>query len=154
MKTEKPNKKVIFPPTYFLTAILLMAGLKFLLPEMEILTARWSLLGLVPITIGILANLVADKNFHMAETTVRPFEESSTLLTNGIYSVTRNPMYLGMALVLVGIMVLLNNLYLLGVIVGFIFFISKKIIQVEEKMLAAKFGKDWLQYKKSTRRWL
>ena len=154
MKTEKEIKKMIFPPTYFLAAILLMAGLKFLLPEMQVFSTGWSLLGLLPIIIGTMANLMADRKFHVAKTTVRPYEESNALLTNGIYRISRNPMYLGMTLVLVGIMLLLNNLYLLGIIIGFIYIISTKFIHVEEKMLAAKFGEDWLQYRVKTRRWI
>lgn len=154
MMTDKRSKKKVSPLTYFLVSILLMVALKFLLPEIRVFSTWWSLLGLLLFTIGIVINLLADKELKIAETTVRPFEESSVLVTSGIYRITRNPMYLGMGLILGGIVLLLNNLLLFSVVVIFIVLISFHFIQVEEDMLAAQFGKDWLQYKAKTRPWV
>jgi len=154
MITDKRSKKNVSPLIYFLTSILLMVALKFLLPETKLFPTWWSLLGLLPFTIGIVINLLADQALKIAETTVRPFKESSALVTSGIYRITRNPMYLGMGLILAGIVLLLNNLLLFSVVAVFIVLISSHFIQVEEEMLADKFGKDWLQYKAKTRRWI
>ena len=131
--TNRDEKRKTMPPTYFLGAILLMIGLRFFLPAMQFLPAWWSLVGVLPIIMGIIANLFADKKFQLYKTTIRPFEESNTLVTNGIYNISRNPMYLGMVMVLVGVMLLLNNLFLLGVLVGFVFIISTNFIRTEEK---------------------
>ncbi len=152
--TNKYLNKKVSPLNYFFVSILSMIALKFLLPEIKLFPTLWGLLGLFPFTIGIVINLLADQALKVADTTVRPFEESNTLVTNGIYKITRNPMYLGMSLILTGIVLLFNNLLLFSVVVVFIFLISSNFIRVEEEMLEAKFGENWLQYKAKTRPWI
>ena len=154
MMIDKPLNKKVTPLTYFFISILLIIALKFLSPEIKTFSSWWGLIGLFPFTIGVVINLLADQALKVAETTVRPFEESNALLIKGVYGFTRNPMYLGMALILVGIALLFNNLLLLGVAAIFIILISSHFIQVEEKMLATQFGKDWVEYKSKTRPWI
>ena len=70
----------------------------------------WNLLGLLPLGVGVLLNLNADQVFHQLPTTVKPFARSSTLVTQGVYQFSRNLMYLGFALILLGIAILLRSL--------------------------------------------
>ena len=69
------DKKVL-PPTYLLVAIVLMLVLHFLLPVYRFIPIPWNILGIVPLACGIALNLVADRAFHHAQTTVKPFEAS------------------------------------------------------------------------------
>lgn len=94
--------------------------------------------------------------FRKARTTVNPLqpEQSHRLVTNGIYSVSRNPMYLGMALLLAGwAFYLCGFLSWLGVI-GFVSYMTYFQIRPEEAILTEKFGKAYQNYCKTTRRWI
>ncbi|HEX9438960.1 MAG TPA: methyltransferase, partial [Roseiflexaceae bacterium] len=93
----------ILPPTYLLLAIIAMVLLHFVWPVATVIAVPWNLIGVVPLAVGILMNVIADNVFHRAKTTVRPFEESTVLVTRGVYRLSRNPMYLGFVLMLIGV---------------------------------------------------
>jgi len=146
--------KRTMPTTYLLISIVVMTVLHSLFPAMRIIPPLWNLLGLVPLALGVIINLVADKAFHKANTTVKPFEESSALITQGVFRASRNPMYLGFVLILIGIAVLMRSLTPYVVVLAFAILIDRMYITVEERMLAEKFGAEWEEYRQSTRRWL
>jgi protein-S-isoprenylcysteine O-methyltransferase Ste14 len=146
--------KKIMPPTWVLIAVIVMLILNFAFPVVRIVPPLWNMLGLILLVSGLAMNLIADKAFHQARTTVKPFQESSVLVTNGIFQVSRNPMYLGMVLVLTGVAVLLRSLSPFLVILPFALLLDRNYIRVEERMLAEKFRAAWEAYKKKTRRWL
>jgi len=146
--------KKIMPTMILLYAILAILAVHFLLPVKIIIPPLWNLIGLLPLLLGIFINLVADRAFQAASTTVKPFEESSALLTDGVFRITRNPMYLGFVLILLGIAILLRSLSPYLIIIVFVYLIQKVYISTEEKMLAEKFGTDWQKYRQITRRWL
>ena len=85
---------------------------------------------------------------------MQPFEGSSCLVTDGLYRFSRNPMYLGMVLILLGVALLLDSLTPLWVIALFVGWIHSQFIRHEEEMLFAQFGQDWLEYKARVRRWI
>jgi protein-S-isoprenylcysteine O-methyltransferase Ste14 len=130
-----------------------MLVLHFLFPVAWIVPPVWNLLGLVFLAAGVIMNLIADKAFHQAGTTVKPFEESSTLVTDGVFKISRNPMYLGFVLILTGTSMLLRSLSPFLIIFAYAFLVDRTFIRVEERMLAKKFGSSWEQYKSRTRRW-
>lgn len=144
----------VLPPTYLLTAILLMLALHFLLPVFKIVSMPWNMLGLIPWFGGIVLNLLADRDFRQAQTTVKPFEESAALVTTGVFRITRNPMYLGYVLILTGIVLLLGSATPCAVIIVFAILIDVVFIRVEEQMLEKRFGPAWLEYAKRVRRWI
>jgi protein-S-isoprenylcysteine O-methyltransferase Ste14 len=144
----------ILPPTWLLTAVLIMLGLHFTLPAAQIVPAPWMLLGLIPLVAGITISTIADRDFKQVGTTVNPFEKPSQMITSGLFHFSRNPMYLGFLVLLVGIAILLGSLTPLGVILPFIWLINTRFIRIEEQMMAAQFGQDWLEYKAKVRRWI
>ena len=108
----------VSPPHYSFLGLVMILGLGYfgsqsLLPEM------WHLLGLAPITLGLIIAGVAVRQFSKAETNIVPLTESTTLVTGGSFTISRNPMYVGMVAVLVGTAVLLNELWPWLVIVPF-----------------------------------
>jgi protein-S-isoprenylcysteine O-methyltransferase Ste14 len=131
-----------------------MSLLGLLLPWGRIIPAPWNLSGILLLTIGVLINVLADNAFRHAETTVKPFEESTLLLTNGLYRFTRIPMYLGFVLILFGLATLLGTLLPFIVIALFAFLMEREFIVVEEGMLEQKFHGKWLDYKRNVRRWM
>jgi protein-S-isoprenylcysteine O-methyltransferase Ste14 len=134
--------------------MIVMVALHFVVPVKRIIPFPWDLLGLIPLVLGIALNIIADKAFRDAKTTVKPFQESAALITDGVYRISRHPMYLGFVLILFGLAVLLGSLTPFIIIPIFAIVMDQVFIVVEERMLAEKFGQAWLDYKAKVRRWV
>jgi protein-S-isoprenylcysteine O-methyltransferase Ste14 len=100
--------------------------------------------------------LPAVGSFRKHDTTVSPIspDAASTLVTDGVYSITRNPMYVGMLLALIGFVFWTGAATAAIAIVAFYFFIDQRQIAVEERALLAIFGDDYRDYAKRVPRWL
>ncbi len=147
------GKRKPLPPTYFNSSTFLIILIHFIWPGKVIIHFPWNILGIIPIIIGGILNLKADKAFKLKQTTVKPFEKSKVLITTGVFRFSRHPMYLGMVLILIGLSIILGSLTPYIVVVLFIILIHNIFITVEEGMLAETFGDAWLEYKKNTRCW-
>jgi len=114
------------------------------------------LVGIAVCLAGLAIILAGVRSFARAKTTVDPLhpDKAESLVTGGIYRVTRNPMYLGMVLILAGWTVWLGTL--LGLIWMALFFLSMDRLQIppEERALRAKFGETFDAYCRRTPRWL
>ena len=146
--------KKTMPPTYFLGAIILSVALHFLLPVQQLLAFPWRLIGLAPLVAGIVLNLLADQAFKKHDTTVKPFQKSSTLVTGGAFAISRNPMYLGMTLILFGIAFLLGSATPFIPVLLFALVIDRSFIVVEDRMLEDTFGAQFREYRERVRRWI
>jgi protein-S-isoprenylcysteine O-methyltransferase Ste14 len=144
----------ILPPTYLVIAIITLIAVHFLIPLRRVISFPWNLAGLIPLLIGIYFNLIADSVFKKLGTTVKPFEESTALITTGVFRISRHPMYLGMVLILIGLATLLGSLTPFIVVFIFPVFMEASFIRVEEKMMEDKFGKTYLDYKLKVRKWI
>lgn len=105
---------------------------------------------------GLLIDIVSVAAFIRARTTVNPLapEKANALVISGLYRVSRNPMYLGMALVLAGWAIWLGQPLTLLPVAAFVALIEVMQIRPEEKALEEKFGDDYRRYKKRVRRWI
>jgi protein-S-isoprenylcysteine O-methyltransferase Ste14 len=105
--------------------------------------------------LGIAVAVGGVISFRRAKTTVNPLkpERSAALVATGVYSFTRNPMYLGMALVLVAWAVYLSSIWSLSGPVLFVLYITAFQIVPEERVLAELFGAQYAEYKTRVRRW-
>jgi protein-S-isoprenylcysteine O-methyltransferase Ste14 len=146
--------KAVLPPACFLIAILLTVALRLLLPFRELIPLPWRLVGLVPLLVGIMLNILADRSLKRHKTTVKPFEASRVLVTEGVFRVSRHPMYLGMILITAGIAVLLGSLTPWFILPLFALFLDARFIRIEESVLEATFGEAYRGYKKQARRWI
>jgi len=146
--------KKMLPTTYLLIALIAMLLFHFLLPGVMIIPMPWNALGIIPLGVGLIINLAADSLLRKAQTTIKPFEEPSALVTDGVYRLSRHPMYLGFVLILTGIAILLRSLTPWAIVVVFAVLMDRIFIQVEERMLEKRFGPAWQDYKSKTRRWL
>lgn len=144
----------IVPPVYFLVAVLSMAGLNYFAPLLTILSAPITYLGVGLIIIGLVIVIWPAAAFGKAGTPIKPFEHSTHLVTGGMYRITRNPMYLGMAVVLLGIAVLFGTASPFAVIPAFAWLIQTVFVKREERLLETIFANDYLDYKRRVRRWL
>lgn len=106
--------------------------------------------------IGVVVALSGVISFRRAQTTVNPLkpETSAALVTTGVYSFTRNPMYLGMVLGLFAWAVYLSSVWSLLGPVAFALYITRFQIVPEERVLDRLFGASFAAYKKRVRRWL
>lgn len=130
-----------------------MAALHFLLPIARILPASYSSGGVL-ILIGMSLILWAVRLFARAGTTIKPFEASTKMIVAGPYRWSRNPIYLGMAMILLGIGLALGTLTPFAILPLFVWLIQKNFIAHEEAMLDKSFGPAYAEYKKRIRRWL
>ncbi len=94
--------------------------------------------------------------FRALRTTVNPTrpDQAATLVTGGIYAHTCNPMYVGMTLLLLGWSVWLGSVHALGLPVAFVLYLNRFQIVPDEKALHARFGTEFLAYRRRVRRWL
>ena len=149
---DKPTR--ILPPVYFLAALVLMAGLHFVLPIAHILQPPYSYGGSLLIVMGIVVVVWAARLFQRAGTAIKPFERSSALVTDGPYNYSRNPMYLGMVLALTGMSIVLGTISPFVVVPVFAWLIQQRFIQHEEATLERTFGAAYTEYRRRVRRWL
>lgn len=147
-------KKPLLPPTYVYLAIAVMLLLHFLLPGPTWLLRPWTYLGFIPALIGVLLNINADNAFKRANTTVKPFQPSSTLVTSGAFSISRHPMYLGFSLLLLGIWIFMGTATPLLPVLALPILLQRVFVPVEEKMMLETFGEDYRQYSRAVRQWL
>jgi len=92
--------------------------------------------------------------FLRRRTAVIPYKPATSLVTSGIYRWTRNPMYLGLALIYLGLALILNSLAALVLLPLVLSIIQSQVIAKEEAYLERTFGNDYVAYKKSVRPWI
>lgn len=120
----------------------------------EVSRSRWIALAIV--IIGGLFGLLGLIQFYTHSTSIDPHkpDKASHLVTGGIYNLSRNPMYVGLAFLLAGYGFYLGNLLTLLVFPLFVGYMNRYQIIPEEKVMAEKFGDEYLKYKSEVRRWL
>ena len=143
----------ILPPHYFVLSLVLIVAIG-LLDGGSLLPSPWPYLGAVPIGIGVLIAAQGSRLFAKAGTNIIPFTESSALVTSGVFSFSRNPMYTGMVLALAGTALVMNGLYAWLVVIAFTAIIRALFIRNEETLMEQTFGEEYLAYKASVRRWI
>lgn len=111
-------------------------------------------IGLVLFLAGIFLAAWSARTFRKAHTNILTNQSTSTIVTSGPYGFSRNPIYVGMFLGLIGFAVGFNTLWFLAVLAAMIFVIRFGVIAREEIYLESKFGARYLDYKARVRRWL
>lgn len=151
---KSPPKTWVMPPVVLLIAVVAMVGLWWIDPTASAFPSPFWPVGAALIAIGFAIVIGCAITFGRRETTIRPFEQSSTLITAGIYARTRNPIYLAMVIALLGVWLVLDGVLGLAVIPVFMWWITRRFIRVEERMLEETFGQAYRDYKKRVRQWL
>jgi protein-S-isoprenylcysteine O-methyltransferase Ste14 len=144
----------VIPPVYFLATVAASVGLHYLAPLVALVPSPFNWAGGVLVAAGLGIALWAAGLFRVAGTPVVPFTQSTALVTGGIYRWTRNPMYLGMIVALLGLAVLLGTLGAFVPIPFFVWQIRRKFVLPEEAFLEGIFGSRYVEYKARVRRWL
>src|SRR5262245_38772998 len=152
--TEQTPRRIINPPVILLLAIIAMFVLHPLLPIACLLTGPIRFLGAVPIAAGLALNVWGSRLFEKRQTTIKPTGHSSKLVIEGAFLRTRNPMYLGMTLILIGIALGMGTLSPWFVIPIFVAVIQTAFIRMEEHKMENEFGAEYIAYKQKVRRWI
>ncbi len=153
VNSDAPGVRIIPPLVY-------LAGL-----VIGLLASRWMPTGVVPdppawiiggiliaCGVGLAGSAVA--SFRNTGTTFRPDRAASRLVITGPFKITRNPMYLGMALAYLGITIAAQSVWALILFPAVLIIIQRRAIEPDEAFLARRFGADYASYKARVRRWL
>ena len=124
-------------------------ALRFEIPARRTIAASLAILGVAVAVAGVVS-------FRRARTTVNPLkpESSSSLVVSGVYRFSRNPMYVGVLLVLLGWAVLLSNVLAFVIVPAFVLYMNRFQIGPEEAVLAKMFGEEYAAYRSRVRRWI
>lgn len=142
------------PPLIYVAGFLFGVGLELAFP-----------IGALPLPLAIAAgaaggglwlwlDVSAMRRFQSAGTSMVPMRPSTALVTAGPYRFTRNPMYLGMALLYLGLALAFGVIWAVAVLPFVLLAVDRLVIAREERYLDRKFGEDYRTYKRHVRRWL
>jgi protein-S-isoprenylcysteine O-methyltransferase Ste14 len=157
METNDTSGVRILPPLVYFTGLTAGLLLDRVWPVRIVPPAMGPVLGVagwVLVAIGLLLPISAVILFRRAGTSPVPTRPTTALAFGGPYRFTRNPMYLGLALVQAGVGLIANALLPVVFLAPVLFVIRRYVIDREERYLERKFGESYLSYKRRVRRWL
>ncbi|MFL2721467.1 MAG: methyltransferase family protein [Gammaproteobacteria bacterium] len=115
-----------------------------------------SSLGFIIILVGLMIIFIAARQFKAVDTTINPIkpENASVLVNKGIFSYSRNPMYLGMLLIIIGFSIIHNLMAIIAIMPIWIIYMTYFQIIPEEEAMKILFKEDFVNYCIKTRRWI
>lgn len=144
----------LLPPALWLICLALMGVATVAGITRSLLPPPWHLAGWPLFASGLALTFLAARQFRMARTNINTFDDPGTLVTTGLFAASRNPMYLGFSLSLLGAAIGLNNAWAL-IPAAFFFLVSAlHYIPYEERAAAAIFGDAYAAYRRRVRRWI
>jgi protein-S-isoprenylcysteine O-methyltransferase Ste14 len=144
----------VLPPVWLLLALVASFLLDRWWPLARLVAVPWNYLGLIPLGVGALMSLTAALSFRRAGTPVVPFTPSTALVTDGWFRLTRNPMYLGLTLILAGVALIDGTLGAFLPLPVFVAILQWRFIRLEEPFLESIFGDEYRRYCARVRRWV
>ncbi len=142
------------PPALYLGGLLMGYGLDraITFPAIGFTGDIWLMLALA--VTGSLLVLSAVIQLRLAKTTLMPHRAASTLLTNGVFALSRNPIYLGFTCLATAMALSQHSVGMLLMQIPVVWVIHTHVIAAEEAFHAQKFGEQWHDYCRRTRRWI
>lgn len=144
----------VLPPVAFLLSLALIYGLHAIAPGTALILWPYNLLGIPIFAAGLGVAVWGSRKFARVGTNIRTFEEPGRLVTDGLFQYTRNPMYVGLSLALVGASVVSGSATPFLIAAAFIVLTDRWYIRFEERKLKEKFGAEYEAYRRRVRRWL
>ena len=144
------------PPLIFGSVLLLMLGLDFAIggPDFGLPTNPQMTAGLILALAGFAIIVTAAIQFRRAKTNIEPWKPTTEIVTGGVYAISRNPIYLGMAIGYLGLSLLTDRLLTLAGLPIALIVMHYGVILREEHYLEIKFGERYRAYKQRVRRWI
>lgn len=150
---QTPGTRLI-PPLVYAVALLIGLGIEQLLPLVSLPTTWRAGLAVVLIALSVLLVAPAVMRFRKADTPFDVRKPATTLITDGPYRYSRNPGYVALTLLYLGLGVLFSSGWVCVLVVPTVVIINVAVVRKEEQHLESRFGKDYLRYKSTVRRWL
>jgi len=147
-------KKLDLPPFWLALSLVLTWGLAKVFPQLTMTFPGQGWVALVLLVVGILLMVAAVLQMQRARTTFIPRQDPSAMVTGGVFRLSRNPIYLGDALVLAAMIVWTGSLPALVLLYAFPRFITEHFIKGEEERLRRIFGDEFEAWARRTRRWI
>ena len=144
----------IYPPLMVLAGLLVQAAIAYLAPIEPLLMPLWQYMGVALMLLAFAIILYLARGFSKRETTILPDGEPSLLMEDGLFALSRNPIYVAMGLLLTGSGLAFGHVLTLLVVPVFIVLVQQVWIVKEEENLEAAFGQHYRNYKMRVRRWL
>ncbi len=152
---ERDTPKVItFPPLVYVPFLAMGIVLDFLFPLPLLPNRVQYLVGFAVFAVSGLIMPFVLLEFRKARTNFDPRKPTTAIITTGPYRFSRNPSYLVLTLLCVGIGIAADSIWILGLLIPAIIVMHYGVIVREEQYLENKFGEEYLRYRRSVRRWL
>jgi len=145
---------IAFPPALFAGTLALGLLLHFIFPVNFLPRSIAIASGVVVIVGAALIAISAFRAMRRAQTAVNPSHPTTAIVSDGAFGFSRNPIYLSLTLLYVGIALLFNALWVLLLLLPLVVVVQSGVIRREERYLERKFGDEYLRYKGSVRRWV
>ncbi|HEX5042703.1 MAG TPA: isoprenylcysteine carboxylmethyltransferase family protein [Candidatus Polarisedimenticolaceae bacterium] len=146
---------LIFPPVLFALTLAGASLLQWLFP-LPFWQATWSrrILGALLFLAALVFARWGERTMHRAGTNVRPDRPATAIVEDGPFRYTRNPLYLGVTAMFVGVAQMANSAWFLLVLVPMLVVLHFGVVRREERYLEAKFGEPYRAYRERVRRYL
>ncbi len=152
-KSAEAVRGLFSPPVFLLVGLMLIILFYFLFPTYNLVPFPCNFAGMFIALAGFVLMGKTQTLIKRYNTTLA-IEKSSQMITEGVFSKTRNPMYVGMFLLLLGLGLCFRNIFSILTPFGFISILRMVFIPREEKLMHDAFGQDYLDYKNKVRRWI
>ncbi len=144
----------LLPPRLVLILLVAMVALRTLAPGPMIVSYPYNLAGVLVAVLGLGLTFSGAGLFARIGTNIKTFNEPGTLVTDGLFRWTRNPMYLGFVLLLAGTAIALGATTPFAAVALFALVTDRWYIAFEEQALERRFGAEYAAYRQRTRRWV
>ncbi len=144
----------LVPPVYFVILLFLAIILDNKMPVWDFIKPPYHYIGLIFMFMGSVTSIWSASLFKKYHTTIIPYEKPDFMVISGPFLYSRNPMYLGMTLVLIGVATGLGSLISFSAPIVFFILMNNIFIPMEERNLEEVFGKSYLDYKQRVRCWV
>jgi protein-S-isoprenylcysteine O-methyltransferase Ste14 len=152
--TQDKAGVLIFPPLLYLLALATGILISYFFPHHFIDFSVALPIGIIITVLGITSLILAASLFRKNKNPVNPSGSTQLIIGSGIYKYTRNPMYLGLTFIFIGISTITNAWFSFILLFPLLIVCQKGIIEREERYLTRKFGNEYLDYQSKVRRWL
>ena len=154
-ETEQDSPDVIaFPPLLYAATLVLGVLLDFLRPIHPFPTWPARVLGALVLVASMALAIAGRRAMSRAGTNIDPRQPAVVLVTTGPFRFSRNPLYLALTGLYVGVALLINGLWTLLLLIPLLFVTQQGIVRREERYLERKFGEEYRAYKNRVRRWI